>query len=173
MQVQPPALRPPEPLSCIETAMQGLARRIRAFIEPLLIHLGCVAAPPLPTPAPAQAPESPAKIKVLPPTPPSLSAPSPQATPTPPDFSFELQLLSGLRLGSIAPTMVFKHFEYHLPPAKQAKIFERLGREAALSISYRVLSALSTYQEIGMNQARLNPYLLAPYLEKAIRKKIS
>lgn len=165
MQVQPSAAHPPEPLSCIETVMQGLARRIRSLIEPLLIHLGWIVPPP-----PPAIPEPPAKIKVLPPAPPS---PAPSAPPTPPDFSFELQLLSGLRLGSIAPPMVLKHFETHLPPAKQVKVFERLGREAALPLSNRVFSALSTYQEIGMSQARLNPYLLAPYLEKVIRKKIS
>lgn len=161
MQVQASAAPAPEPLSCIETVMQGLARRIRALIDPLLIRLGWIAPPPPPVLL-----ESPVKIETPAPTP-------PPAPPTPPDFSFELQLLSGLRIGSIDSSMVLKHFQHNVPPAKQAKIFERLGREAALSFSYRVLSALSTYQEIGMHQARLNPYLLAPYLEKALSKKIS
>lgn len=167
MQVQP-AINPtaPEEISYIERAMQALVSRVWELVKPIFLWLGLIAEPP------SQEPVSPL---------PELIAPSPSepAQPPPVDISVETQILSGLQIGS--PSMVFRHFEQFVSPLKQAKIFERLGKEADLS--YRDLALnrlwrdsqaqLLRYREIGMEEARLNPYRLAPYLEKAIRKKIA
>lgn len=156
MQVQPGAEAIPQrSLSHIETLVQGLAQRIWKLIEPILIQLGWVTSPPALEP-PTEQPEAPSE-------------------PAPVDASFDIHLLDSLRIGSIAPPMVLKHFEQHFSPTKQAKIFESLGQKVPLSMRDRLISTLfrASYRDIGRDAAKHNPYLLAPYLERALTKKIA
>ncbi len=159
MQVQPAIApsAPPEKISHIERIMQALARRVWQFVEPFFIWLGWAAPPPEESlPLPQEEP------------PPQIEETAP-----PPDFSFEIQILSGLRVGSIAPPMVLKHFERYVAPSKQEKIYQQLGQQAPLPVWDRYAVWRSPdFREIGFAQVRINPYLVAPYLEKALQRKI-
>jgi hypothetical protein len=151
MQVNPGALdhnHQAESIGCVGSTVRWMLKKIASLVQPIFTWMG-------------------------------WSIPSFEENPAN-DVSFEIALLDGLRKGYVTEPAVLRHFEKYVSSPEREKIYEDLGRNRSLSYQDRILNTVwrnsqavsVSYQRKGVCEAKIDPYLVASHLEKALQKKI-
>ncbi len=97
------------------------------------------------------------------------------------DIPFDEKLLNDLQKRVVTEPDMLEHFEKQVNSLQRERIYVDLGKARPLSLQDIILNTVwrnsqavsASYRRKGASEVKKDPYLIAPFLEKALQKKIN
>ncbi len=136
-------------IGCVGSTVRWIVKKVASLIQPLFTWMG-------------------------------YSFTSSEANPAS-DVPFEEKLLDDLQKRVVTEPAILGYFEKQVSSLHKDRIYEDLGKKRSLSFQDMILNTIwrnsqdvsACYRRRGAIEVKKDPYLIAPFLEKALQKKIN